>query len=103
MTAGIALLLPIDNLALYSVACIASGAPMATVITTQSSLISHYAPRERLAESFTWGATCLLTGISGGIALGGVMAEVFAPHWLLIGGVAATAIAALCAEALLDS
>jgi MFS family permease len=102
MTGGIALLLPIDNLVAYSVACIASGAPMATVITTQSSLISHYAPRERLAESFTWGSTCLLTGISGGIALGGVLAERFAAHWLLAGAVGATAAAAVCAAALLE-
>jgi MFS family permease len=101
MSVGIALLLPIDNLILYSVACIAAGAPMATVITTQSSLISHYAPRERLGESFTWGSTCLLTGISGGIALGGVLAEILAAQWLLVGGVAATAAAALCAAILL--
>jgi MFS family permease len=101
MTAGIAVLLPIDNLTTYSIACIASGAPMATVIATQSSLISHYAPRERLGESFTWGATCLLTGISGGIALGGVLAEIFAAHWLLIGAVGATAVAAVCAAAFL--
>ena len=101
MTLGIALLLPIDNLILYSVACIAAGAPMATVITTQSSLISHYAPRERLGESFTWGSTCLLTGISGGIALGGVLAEILAAQWLLVGGVAAAAAGALSAAILL--
>lgn len=101
MAAGTALLLPIDNLMLYAVACIASGAPMATVITTQSSLISHCAPRERLAESFTWGSTCLLTGISGGIALGGVLAEILAAYWLLIGATAASAVAALCAAILL--
>jgi MFS family permease len=101
MAAGMALLLPIDNLIVYSVACIASGAPMATVISTQSSLISHCAPRERLGESFTWGSTCLLTGISGGIALGGVLAESFAAYWLLVGGVVATAAAALCAATLL--
>ncbi len=102
MAAGIALLLPIDSLTGYSIACIASGAPMATVIATQSSLISQYAPRERLAESFTWGATCLLTGISAGIALGGVLAEIFAAHWLLVGAVAATALAAVCAAAFLE-
>jgi MFS family permease len=101
MSAGIALLLPIDDLIFYAVACIASGAPMATVISTQSSLISHYAPRERLAESFTWGSTCLLTGISGGIALGGVLAEMLAAHWLLVGAVGATATAAACAAILL--
>ncbi|MGZ8209257.1 MAG: MFS transporter [Burkholderiales bacterium] len=101
MAAGIALLVPIDRLGVYAVACIASGVPMATVIATQSSLIAHFAPRERLAESFTWGSTCLLTGISAGIALGGAMAEGLAAYWQLVAAVAATAAAALLAAATL--
>jgi MFS family permease len=101
MAAGIAVLVPIDNLALYAGACIISGIPMATVISTQSSLIAHYAPRDRLGESFTWGSTCLLTGISGGIALGGVLAEAFSAHWLLVAAVGMTAAAAVISAALL--
>jgi len=101
MAAGIAVLIPIDNLALYAGACIISGIPMATVISTQSSLIAHYAPRDRLGESFTWGSTCLLTGISGGIALGGVLAEAFSAHWLLVAAVGMTAAAAVISAALL--
>jgi MFS family permease len=97
MSAGILLLVPIDNLVLYSLASIVTGIPMATVIATQSLLIARFAPRERLAESFTWGATCLLVGVSSGIALGGAFAERYAPYWLLVAACAATACAALIA------
>ena len=95
MAAGMLLLVPIDNLALYCVVSIASGMPMATVIASQSLLVARLSPRERLAESFTWSATCLLGGISGGIAAGGAMAEAFAPHLLLIAASGATAVAAV--------
>ena len=78
MAAGMGLLVPIDNLVLYSLACVLAGAPMATVIASQSLLVSRLAARERLAESFTWATTCLLGGISAGIAAGGAMAEAFA-------------------------
>ena len=97
MAAGILLLAPIDNLFLYSVASIASGIPMATVIATQSLLIARFSPRERLAESFTWGSTCLLVGVSAGIAAGGALAERYSPYVLLIIAGAATACAAVVA------
>jgi MFS family permease len=97
MAAGILLLVPIDNLVLYSVASIATGIPMATVIATQSMLIARFAPRERLAESFTWGSTCLLAGVSAGIAAGGALAETYAPYWLLIAAGGSTAAAAVVA------
>ena len=97
MAAGMLLLAPIENLVLYSIASIATGVPMATVIATQSLLIARLAPRERLAESFTWGATCLLTGVSAGIALGGVLAERYASAWLLVAAMLATACAAIVA------
>ena len=70
---------------------------MATVIAAQSLLIARHAVRERLAEGFTWGATCLLVGISAGIAAGGALAELFEPHWLLAGAVASTSCAAVVA------
>jgi MFS family permease len=97
MAAGMLLLTPIENLVLYSIASIATGVPMATVIATQSLLIARLAPRERLAESFTWGATCLLAGVSAGIALGGVLAERYASAWLLVAAMFATACAAIVA------
>ena len=99
MSAGMALLIPIDNMVFYAVASIATGIPMATVIATQSLLVSRLASRERLAESFTWSVTCLLAGISTGIAVGGLLAEQFAPPWLLVAAAVMTAIAALVAVA----
>jgi MFS family permease len=103
MTTGIVLLVPIDNLYLYAAGCLVAGVPMATVIATQSLLISRLSPRARLAESFTWGATCLLVGVSGGIAAGGVLAETFAAYWLLATAAASAAIATLLAALCLDS
>lgn len=101
MAAGISLLVPIDALALYAAANVIAGAPMATVIATQSQLVSRLAPRERLAESFTWGTTCLLVGVSAGIASGGMLAEAFAAYWLLVIAGGSTVLAALVAAACL--
>ncbi len=102
MAAGIALLVPIDNVALYSITCIAAGTPMATVIAAQSLLVSQLAARERLAESFTWASTCLLGGISAGIAAGGAMADSYAPHALLVAAAVSTAAAAFLVWACLE-
>jgi len=101
MTTGILLLVPIDSLYVYAAVCLITGVPMATVIATQSLLVSRLSPRARLAESFTWGATCLLVGVSGGIAAGGVLAENFAAYWLLVAAAAFTGVSALLAAACL--
>ena len=103
MATGMLLLVPVGNLALYCVVSIAAGIPMATVIATQSLLVARLSPRERLAESFTWSATCLLAGISAGIAAGGAMAETFAPPYLLVAASGATAVAAVLTAILLKT
>lgn len=103
MAAGALLLVPIDDLYVYAAGCLVAGVPMATVIATQSLLLSRLSPRARLAESFTWGTTCLLVGVSGGIAAGGVLAETFPAHWLLVAAGASTALAAFLAATLLQS
>lgn len=99
MASGIVLLSAIDNLLWFSLANLLTGIPMSTVIATQSLLISRYSPRERLAESFTWSASCLLAGVSAGIAAGGALAEVAAAYWLLLFAAASTALAAVVAVA----
>lgn len=103
MGIGMLLLVPIDDLVLYLAANLVTGVPMATVNATQSLLVARSAPRERLAESFTWGATCLLAGISAGIAAGGVLAETYAAAWLLVIAGGCTALAAAVAAACLKS
>jgi MFS family permease len=90
MAAGILLLAPIANLYFFAVVSIIAAAPAATVIAVQSLLVSKLAPRSMLAESFTWGATCLLAGISAGIALGGALAEQVAPAIILFVAAIAT-------------
>jgi MFS family permease len=97
MASGIVLLSAIDNLLWFSLANLLTGIPMSTVIATQSLLISRYSPRERLAEAFTWSASCLLAGVSAGIAAGGALAEVAAAYWLLLIAAASTALAAVIA------
>jgi len=103
MAAGSLIVAPIGNLYLFVIANVVAGAPMASVIATQSLLLSRLAPQGMLAESFTWGGTCLLGGISGGLALGGVLAEVVAPPWILVAAAGATGIAALVAWSMPES
>lgn len=84
MCAGLIVLAPISNLYLFGIATVIACAPMAPVIAAQSVLVSRLSPRDTLAESFTWGATCLLGGVSGGIAVGGLLAEHVAAGWILL-------------------
>jgi MFS family permease len=90
MCAGLIVLAPISNVHLFAFATVIACAPMAPVIAAQSVLVSRLSPRDTLAESFTWGATCLLGGISGGIAVGGLLAEHLAAGWILLAAAAST-------------
>ncbi len=100
MAAGSLIVAPVNNIYLFLIANIIAGAPMASVIATQSLLLARFAPQGMLAESFTWGGTCLLGGISGGIALGGSLADTITPAWILVSAAVATAVAALIATAI---
>lgn len=84
MTGGLLLLASLSGLAAFALASVLAGAPMAPVIASQTLLVSRLAPREMLAESFTWSATCLLGGISAGIAAGGLLAEIASPATILL-------------------
>jgi MFS family permease len=97
MAATILVLTPLERMPLFAAACILAGAPMATVIAVQSLLVSQLSPRGMLAESFTWSTTCLLGGISAGIAAGGMLAERIAPQSILLLAVGTTAFGALLA------
>lgn len=69
---------------------------MASVIATQSQLLSRLAPEGMLAESFTWGGTALLVGISVGLQVGGWMAQSLSPLSILLAGGLGPVGAALC-------
>ncbi len=94
MAACILLMTPIDNVALFVAVAVIAGVPMATVISIQSLLVSRLTPREMLAESFTWGTTCLLGGISAGLAAGGLLVERIAPGGTMATAAAITALGA---------
>lgn len=90
MAAGLAALAPIEHLGWFCAVSLLAGAPMSTVLAAQSVLIAGIAPRQALAESFTWAATSLLTGVSLGIAGGGLILERAPPAVALAAGAVAT-------------
>jgi predicted MFS family arabinose efflux permease len=49
-------------------------APALTIVTL---LVSSYAPARYATEAFTWSATCIVSGIGAGNALGGYLLEHF--------------------------
>ena len=97
MATGLAALAPIQNVALFAVAVILAAAPMAPVIAANSVLILRVAPKERVAEAFTWASTALLAGISAGTAAGGTLVERYSPAAALLAASVATLIATVMA------
>lgn len=93
MAAGLLVLAPIPNVHAFAVLSVIACAPMAPVIAAQSVLVSRLSPRDTLAESFTWSATCLLGGISAGIAAGGILAEYVRAGWILVAAAASALLA----------
>ena len=93
MALGLALLAPVEDLALFGAIAIVAGVPMSTVLASQAVLIAGIAPRVALAEAFTWASTSLLAGVSLGIALGGLLLEIAAPRWTLLAAAATTMMA----------
>ena len=66
-----------------------TGVVNAPVIATFYVLIEELAPRGTVTEAFTWVSTMFLVGISGGVALAGIVADAFDPRtawWLAVGG-----------------
>ena len=66
-----------------------TGVVNAPVIATFYVLIEELAPRGTVTEAFTWVSTTFLVGISGGVALAGVVADASSPRtawWLAVAG-----------------
>lgn len=97
MAGGLAVLAPIPNVPLFAAVVVLAAAPMAPVIAANSVLIVRAAPRERIAEAFTWASTALLTGISAGTAVGGTLVERYSPVLALAAAAASTLLAAVVA------
>ena len=66
-----------------------TGVVNAPVIATFYVLIEELAPPGTVTEAFTWISTTFLVGISGGVALAGIVADAASPRtawWLAVGG-----------------
>ena len=66
-----------------------TGVVNAPVIATFYVLIEELAPTGTVTEAFTWVSTTFLVGISGGVALAGIVADATDPRmawWLAVGG-----------------
>jgi len=95
MAIGLFTLAPVTNLYWLALLCMIACSPMAPVIALQSILVARFTPRAMLAESFTWAATALLSGVSAGIAAGGVLVDGHAPSIAMIAAGISTLSAAL--------
>jgi MFS family permease len=69
-------------------------APTFTIVTL---LISTYAPARYATEAFTWSATCIVSGIGAGNALGGLLLERHDPGIVFGASGMAALLAASCA------
>ena len=99
MAAGLFALAPLEHLGWFCAVSLVAGAPMSTVLAAQSVLIAGIAPRQALAESFTWAATSLLTGVSLGIAGGGLILERAPPAAALLAAALSTCLGLVIALA----
>ncbi|MBA2352121.1 MAG: MFS transporter [Pseudomonadota bacterium] len=102
MALGIAAVAPITDLYWFAAIAIFACAPMSVALAAESTLISRLAQPTMLTESFTWMGTFLLTGVSSGIAAGGLLVDRFPPLYVFIAAAAATGFAALLAWLNLD-
>ncbi len=73
---------------------------IAPSLTAVTMLTSAHAPARYATEAFTWSATCIVTGIGAGMAVGGQLVERFDAGAVFIAAAAAALAAALLALAL---
>jgi len=99
MGAGLLLLAAPWSPAVFGVLCIFAGVVMAPALIIQSMLVAKTAKPEHTTEAFTWSSSALLAGVGLGMALGGVLVEI----WHAPASFAAAGIAALTAAVVLLS
>ena len=101
MGVGVAALGLVVDIALFTSLGIVAGIVMAPALIMQSMLVAKTAPAHYAAEAFTWSASCLLTGVGLGLAVGGSILEttrssaVFGTAGLVATGAAVIALGAL--------
>ena len=90
----------IDSAAPLALLAFVAGLCIAPTFTIVTLLVSSYAPARYATEAFTWSATCIVSGIGAGNALGGVLLERHGPALVFGASGAAALLAATCAVAL---
>jgi len=83
-----------------TIVAFAAGFLIAPTLTMVTLLVSSYAPSRYATEAFTWSATCIISGIGAGNALGGVLLERLNPAVVFACSAGAALLATMCASAL---
>jgi len=96
--AGLSALALYATVPVFAAAVVPAAAPMAPVIAANSVLVLRIAPKERVAEAFTWASTALLAGISAGTATGGTLVERYSPTAAFLAATTSTLLAAMVAH-----
>lgn len=86
----------IASAGLLAVVAFVAGLCIAPSLTVVTLLISSYAPARYATEAFTWSATCIVTGIGAGNALGGALLERYDPATVFVASGGAALLAAAC-------
>ena len=78
----------------FAALCVVAGVVMAPALIIQSMLVAKTAKPEHTTEAFTWSSSALLAGVGLGMALGGVLVEIWrSPASFAAAGAAAMAAA----------
>jgi MFS family permease len=80
-----------------SLVAFCAGLFIAPALTIVTMLVSSYAPARYATEAFTWSATCIVSGIGAGNAVGGVLLERFNPSVVFAASALVALLAAACA------
>jgi MFS family permease len=93
----------ISSAGLLAVAAFVAGLCIAPALTIVTLLVSSYAPARYATEAFTWSATCIVSGIGAGNAIGGFLLERSGPSAAFGASALVALLAATCAMALRPS
>ena len=91
----------IASAGLLAIVAFVAGLCIAPSLTVVTLLISSYAPARYATEAFTWSATCIVSGIGAGNALGGLLLEHYDPAIVFAASGGAALLAAACAQRLI--
>jgi MFS family permease len=86
-----------------ALAAFVAGLCIAPALTIVSLLVSTYAPARYATEAFTWSATCIVSGIGAGNAIGGYLLERFGPTFAFGTSALVAVLAAASAMSLQES